>query len=117
LHVFWWSGVERREIMQDDFRLILNDCAGKIVKKKVSASLQSGYDSDSEGRIIKLVDTTDDRVRGNILGDFDRALTWTGMLAHDVYKSQDVKEEPHRTFDFDTEELLGIKEEKNGESS
>ena len=29
-----------------------------------------------------------------------------------VYKSQDVEEELHRTFDFDTDKLLGVKKEK-----
>jgi hypothetical protein len=106
----------RKEIVKD-FRLILNHRAEEIVRKKVSASIPSGYDSKKGGKIIQLVDDEENRVYNNILGDFDRVLGWTAMLKSDIDKSQDVEEKPHRTFNFNTEELLGIKKEKNGESS
>jgi hypothetical protein len=47
-----------------------------------------------------------ENVRKVILDDFSRALAWTGMLASSVDNSPDDEEEPHRTFDFRTDELL-----------
>ena len=65
-----------------------------------------------------MVNFAEANVHGIIVGDLDRALSWTGMLASSVDNSTDDEEEPSRTFDFNTEESLGIKkEEKNGEST
>ncbi len=107
------SPFERREIVKD-FRLILTHCAEEIVMMKVRRSLPSGQ--YSRGGMLE-VNSNEANLHGLILDNFARALTYTWMLASDVYKSQDVEDEPHRTFDFDTEKLLGIKKEKSGESS
>jgi hypothetical protein len=119
------SPFEKREIV-NDFRLILNHRAEEIVKMKVRRSLRSGqYRKDasdkyvegkSKGGILETI-SKEANVHGVILDDFDRALAWTEMLASRVDNSTDYdtdyEEEPRRTFDFDTEDLLGIKKEEN----
>jgi hypothetical protein len=107
------SPFERREFVKD-LRLILNHRAEEIVRKKVARSLPSGQ--YSKDRMLEVV-SNEANVYGLILGDFDRALCWTGMLASNLDKSQDVEEKPRRTFDFDTDKLLGVEKENNGESS
>lgn len=90
-----------------DFRLILNHLAEKIVRKKVSASLRSGSASMNARRQWWVFNAEDANVHEVILADLNRVLAWTGMLASRV-DSQDVEEEAHRTFDFDTVMLLAI---------
>jgi hypothetical protein len=96
--------LEREEGIQPDFRLILNHHVERIVRNKVSAFLAGGYKKQN-GRFI-LVDFKMENVRKVILHDFSRALAWTGMLASSVDNTPDDEEEPHRTFDFRTDELL-----------
>jgi len=57
------------------------------------------------GRFM-LVDFKKENVRKVILDDFSRVLAWTGMLESSVDNTPDDEEEPHRTFDFRTDELL-----------
>jgi hypothetical protein len=89
-----------------DFRLILNHLAEKIVRKKVSASLPSGYASMNAGREFWLANEEDFNVHKVILADLGRALAWTRMLASRIGNSPEHDEKPHRTFDFDAENLL-----------
>jgi hypothetical protein len=112
------SPFEKREIMKD-YSLILNHRAEEIVRMKVRRSLPSGQYSKggilAGGQYSKsaMMKTTDEaNVHGVILSDFDRALAWTGMLASRVDNSIDDDEEPGRTFDFDTDELLRVKQEE-----
>jgi hypothetical protein len=105
------SPFERREIVKD-YSLILNHRAEELVRKKVARSLPSGQ--YSKGGLFQ-TNLNEANVHGVILGDFDRALAWTGMLASSVDNSTDDEEEPSRTFDFDIDKLLGIKKEKNAE--
>ena len=74
------SPFERREIVKD-FRLILNHRSEEIVRMKWRRSLPIGYDSN--GEITRVVNSNEANVHGLILGDFDRALSWPGMLASD----------------------------------
>jgi hypothetical protein len=53
-----------------------------------------------------LVDFRMENIRSVILDDFKRALAWTGALASALDPDSIDGEEPHRTFDFKTEELL-----------
>lgn len=96
--------LEKEEGIKRDFRLILNHQAARTVRNKVSIFLAGGY-KKQDGKIM-LVDFKKENVRKVILDDFTRALAWTGMLASSVDNSPDDKEEPHRTFDFHTDELL-----------
>jgi len=96
--------LERQEGMQPDFRLILNHECERIVRNKVSALLAGGYERKNEA--VGLVNFKKENVRKVILYDFSRTLAWTGMLASRVEDSLDDEEEPHRTFDFHTDDLL-----------
>jgi hypothetical protein len=96
--------LEREEGIQHDFRLILNHHAVRIVRNKVSAFLAGGYEK-KDGQVM-LVDFKKENVRKVILDDFTRALAWTGALATGVDSNLDDEEEPHRTFDFHSDELL-----------
>jgi hypothetical protein len=107
------SPFEKKEILKD-YSLILNHRAEEIVRMKVARSLSSGQ--YSKGGIMEII-PNEANVHGRILGDFDGALAWTGMLASRVENRPEDEEEPHRTFDFDTDNLLGVKKEKNGEPS
>lgn len=99
------SPFERREMVKD-YSLILNHRAEEIVRMKVRRSLSSGQ--YSKGGILE-VNSNEANVHGIMLGDFDRVLSWTVLLASGLDKSQDVEEKPHRTFDFDTDKLLGVR--------
>ena len=66
----------------------------------------SSIDRQQQNGKVMLVDFNKENLRHVILDDFSRALAWTGMLAPAVDNSLDDEEEPHRTFDFDTEDLL-----------
>ena len=96
--------LEREEGLQTDFRLILNHNVARIVRNKVSAFLAGGYKKQN-GKVM-LVDFKTENVRKVILDDFSRTLAWTGMLASGVDSSLDDEEEPNRTFDFHTDELI-----------
>ena len=96
--------LEREEGMQPDFRLILNHECERIVRNKVSALLAGGY--ERKNGAVGLVDYKTENVRKVILDDFSRTLAWTGMLASRVEDKPGDEEEPHRTFDFHTDDLL-----------
>lgn len=83
--------------------------------RKASASLAGGYERQNGG--VGVVDSRRADVHRVILDDFKRVSAWTGMLASRVENRPDDEEDPHRTFDFDTDKLLGVKKEKNGKSS
>jgi hypothetical protein len=73
----------------EDFRLRLNHILQDIVLDKVRQYLPNVFSVDEAQRAVK--------------ADFSRAWAWTRTLA----SSTDEEEEmPHRTFDFDTNELL-----------
>jgi hypothetical protein len=74
---------------QADFRLRLNHILQDIVLDKVRQHLPNVFSVADAQRAVK--------------NDFHRVWAWTGTLA----SSTDEEEEmPHRTFDFDTNELL-----------
>ena len=70
----------------------------------MSALLAGAYERKNEA--VGLVNFKKGNVRKVILDDFSRTLAWTGMLATRVEDSLDDEEEPHRTFDFHTDDLL-----------
>ena len=81
--------IERPRNKQDDFRLKLNHILQGIVFDKVRPSLIDVFKLQEAQIAVK--------------DDFRRAWAWTGTLASNIGEKEDV---PHRTFEFDINELL-----------
>ena len=77
------------KIHDKDFRLKLNHVIQEIVCDKTKPYL---FD------VFKTY-----KAENNVWNDFHKTWGWTGMLAYNVNEEE---EEPHRTFEFDTVELL-----------
>ncbi|MGC2668611.1 MAG: hypothetical protein WA220_05450 [Candidatus Nitrosopolaris sp.] len=103
LHLERVNDIQSEEEIERDFRRILIHDAMRIVRNKVSSLLAGGYKKEN-GKVM-LVDFRKENIRNVILDDFKRALAWTGALASNLDPGS-VDDEPHRTFDFDSDKLL-----------